>query len=87
MANPSDIRALLDEVNAAGRALLQSSDGGAGAGLIHEGPASRALITAAHNVIVRLQKPGVYMEELTWQARRHIGCGSFRPRQLLTPYH
>jgi hypothetical protein len=70
MANPKNIQALLDEVNAAGSALLELTAGAAGTGLITEGPASRTLITAAQNLIVGLQDPGTYMEEIQWQVRQ-----------------
>jgi hypothetical protein len=77
MAYPSDVQTLLDAVNTAGRDLLRSTAEDAGTDPIAEGPASRALITAAHNLIAGLQNPGVYMEELTWQVRHHTFSRGF----------
>jgi hypothetical protein len=61
----SDIRALLDDVNAAGSALL--SEHVADASPVPEGPVRGRLIAAAEKLIAELKNPAEQMMEATWQ--------------------
>ena len=64
-----DVKALLDEVNAAGGALL---GGHTGADQLPDGPARHRLIAAAQDLIAKLQNPGEAIMELGFQVRRRL---------------
>ena len=65
-SDPSDVQALLDEINAAGSAVLHP------AGDHAEGPARKRLVAAAQKLIHGVQNPLEVMVEASFQVR-HSG--------------